>query len=130
MGVGFGIWSEIPLFWAIAPMRDLTEVMYDGLESSLDLVEIRVSLGEGGVYLSFWDVLSGRDYDLDLEFGHVFPCFGPRFPGGFLQWMMMGSLGSYLNLGGCDRRIRWFGLYFSDLVVLNRDGWELVLEFG
>ena len=23
--LGFGIWTEIPLFWAVAPVRDLTQ---------------------------------------------------------------------------------------------------------
>ena len=25
LGIGFGIWAEIPLFWAVATVRDLIE---------------------------------------------------------------------------------------------------------
>ena len=43
--------------------------------------------------------------------------------------MMLGGLGSDLNLGGFEKSIWGFGLSISEWVVSSVEGWELVLVF-
>ena len=44
--------------------------------------------------------------------------------------MIIGGIGSVLDMGGVDRGLGGIGLSFNKIVILSGLGWKLVLVFG
>ena len=44
-----------------------------------------------------------KEWDLILKFEPGFPCLGPWLPSGISQWVILGGMGSGLDMGKAER---------------------------